>query len=219
MSNIQNSDGVVTFLDVLGWKGIWQRKQNPIADLEELVKEIEVKIKKITRGTKHSNTSVMIISDTILIFSPVEIDIASQVIDIHGEVCSIAIPSSIKKGIPLRGATSYGQTIINNNEYNIYAGKSIDEAASWHEKANWIGVHLTPSAVFVYKSSDDSKWINYTPPFKDKINFDTFSLNWIESLEDLNNYKKDFVQLGPIVPEISDKFTNTIKFLELCISK
>ena len=36
---------------------------------------------------------------------------------------------------------------------NIFVGKAVDEAASWHEQADWIGVHLTPSAEYAFKST------------------------------------------------------------------
>ena len=37
--------GVITFLDVLGWKGVWQRKNEAIGDLESIVKAIKNKAK------------------------------------------------------------------------------------------------------------------------------------------------------------------------------
>lgn len=216
--------GVVTFLDVLGWKGIWQRKQNPIDDLEQLVKSIRKHSESLSRGTQLSadkivppETQVMIISDTIVIFTESSAQNATQTIDLHGALCKNAIPQSINKGIPLRGATSYGEVIISSNN-SIYAGKAIDEAASWHEAADWIGIFMTPTANFIYDPSEEGLWIEYPPPLKDKKEFKTFSVNWISknSQEQIKDIKHSFCKLAPITPEIESKFSNTIEFL--CVS-
>lgn len=220
-SNITTSNGVVTFLDVLGWKGIWQRKQNPIKDLEALVSSIETKSEKLSRGIKSSedqicspSTRVMIISDTIVIFTEATSENAKCIIDLHGSVCQEAIPSSIEKGIPIRGATSYGEVILSKNN-SIYAGKAIDEAAAWHEAADWIGVFMTPTASFVYESSDDSAWSMHSPPMKDSRKFKTFSVKWHTKEDDkqLQFIKQNFCKLAPITPDIESKFGNTIKYL------
>jgi len=65
-----SAEGVVTILDDLGWKGIWQRQKNAIKILETLVSEIEKQIKMKEKGVLDidEESSVMIISDTIVIF-------------------------------------------------------------------------------------------------------------------------------------------------------
>ena len=217
------SVGVVTFLDVLGWKGIWQRKQNAIGDLESLVNSMNKMATKLSRGRKISKdeiispeTRVMIISDTIVIFTEATIENVKNIIDMHGSLCQEAIPSSIKKGIPIRGATSYGEVIISTNN-SIYAGKAIDEAASWHEVADWIGVFLTPTANFVYEANENSIWVENNPPMKvhDK-SINTYSVNWVTEKGEtqIKSIKESFCNLAPITPDIVSKFSNTIKFLE-----
>lgn len=209
--------GVVTFLDVLGWKGVWQRKNEAINDLENIVKAIKNKAKIKERGKSITETSIMIVSDTIVLFTEANYDNVKEKIDLHGELCSEAIPISIKKGLPLRGATSFGEVVISNTN-NIFAGKAIDEAASWHEKADWIGVFLTPSANLLFTDYSSVFWTHYKPPFKTKeIEFNTFSVVWFKNQSDnkfLNDIKKDFTQLAPIVPEITSKFMNTIDYIE-----
>ncbi len=214
-------NGVVTFLDVLGWKGIWQRKQNPINDLEQLVKSIIKKSKLLSRGTKLSDneiispeTKVMIISDTIVIFTESTSKNATNTIDLHGNLCIEAIPLSITKGIPLRGATSYGEVIISSSN-SIYAGKAIDEAAAWHEMADWIGVFMTPTANFLYESSASETWVQYSPPLKGSSKLDTYTVNWHKEKngDDIKRIKQSFCELAPITPEIESKFSNTIEYL------
>ncbi|MDP8221355.1 MAG: hypothetical protein P9X26_08415 [Candidatus Stygibacter frigidus] len=206
--------GVVTFLDVLGWKGIWQRKNNAIDDLEDLVKAIKKKSLRFERGISNKQTNIMIVSDTIVIFTSTEKSSIQKVIDLHGQICKYAIPLSIKRGIPLRGATSFGDVVISSDN-NIFAGKAIDEAASWHEMSDWIGVFLTPSASFIYLDINQNYWVKYEPPLKKGLVIDTYCVNWLDVSEDkINEIKNDFIQLAPIVPDIVSKFSNAIKFLE-----
>ena len=159
----------------------------------------------------------MIVSDTIVLFTEADFDSAKDKIELHGELCAEAIPLSIKKGLPLRGATSFGEVIISNSN-SIFAGKAIDEAASWHEKADWIGVYLTPSANFLFTSHLSKFWIENSPPLKDKaLNYKTHSVVWFnkETINDfIKEVKKDFTQLAPILPEIVSKFTNTIDYIK-----
>lgn len=213
--------GVVTFLDVLGWKGIWQRKQNPINDLEQLVKSISKKSQLLSRGIKLSDkeiispeTKVMIISDTIVVFTESTRKNSTNTIDLHGSLCIEAIPLSITKGIPLRGATSYGEVIISSNN-SIYAGKAIDEAASWHELGDWIGVFMAPTANFVYEPSASGVWIQYEPPLKGGKKIATYTVNWNKGKneEDVKAIKQSFCDLAPITPEVESKFSNTIEYL------
>ena len=171
----KKESGAVTFLDVLGWKGIWKTRQDAISNLLLLINEIEEIAEELTssieiidkrdRG-KTIETKVLSISDTIAIFTTGPAHIA---IPIHSQICSIAIPSSIKKGIPLRGAISYGNFSI---EENIMVGPAVDEAASWHESTNWIGVILTPSCKFNNNDYNDIETIEFYSniPFKTKVN-------------------------------------------------
>lgn len=208
--------GVVTFLDVLGWKGVWQRKNEAISDLESIVKLIDNRAKRLERGSESSPSSIMIVSDTIVIFTEADLKNVNSKIEFHGQLCAEAIPISIKKGLPLRGATSFGEVVISNT-HNIFAGKAIDEAASWHEKADWIGVFLTPSANFIFNNRDSEYWTKYFPPFKAKeLGFETYTAIWFnyESSNSVYEIKKDFIQLAPLIPEIVSKFTNTIAYIE-----
>ncbi len=38
--------GAATFLDVLGWKGIWERNQSAILQLQSFVKQMQKKISR-----------------------------------------------------------------------------------------------------------------------------------------------------------------------------
>jgi hypothetical protein len=212
--DLKKISGVVTFLDVLGWKGIYDRHDDAILALSRLVQGL-VKEAEKKRGIITRETDIKSISDTIVIFSYCFEDEIQQALEIHGQLCQWVIPQSIKSEIPVRGATAYGEFSIQDN---IFIGQAIDEAAAWHEQADWIGVHLTPSAEFVFQcSSITSAWHPYSPPLKSKSNYHLHAVNWKNSwmgdgVESMETLKNRFRKFSPIAPEIAGKFFNTLDF-------
>lgn len=216
LTNPSITSGVVTFLDVLGWKGVYDRNRDAIARLKNLIEGMNDLAEK-QRGRINSKVIVKSISDTVAIFTQCSDQEASIGIEIHGKLCQWAIPQSIELEIPVRGATSFGEFEINEN---IFVGKAVDEAASWHEHIDWIGVNLTPSAEFVYSPAKDmTLWRTYKAPNKSKIDWTPrcvdWTANWGQDREiRAKNIKDKFRRLGPIVPEITGKFIHTLAFIE-----
>jgi hypothetical protein len=211
----EKQSGVVTFLDVLGWKGVYDRQANAIGSLKRLVEGVGKKAVKM-RGRINGDVVVKSISDTIAIFTVCSDKEVSEAIEIHGELCQWLIPESIRSALPMRGATAYGDFEISDN---IFVGKAVDEAASWHEQGNWIGVNLSPSAEFVFaKAPSGSAWIQYSAPIKAAMKWQPHCVNWLSSCTDIAREKETvltkFRSMGPIVPEIAPKFINTLSFME-----
>jgi len=207
--------GVVTFLDVLGWKGVYDRQANAVESLKLLLDGVSKKAVSM-RGRIESDVVVKSISDTIAIFTVCGDKEISKAIEIHGELCQYLIPASIRSGLPMRGATAYGDFEISDN---IFVGKAVDEAASWHEQSNWISVNLSPSAEFVFgKGPPNSAWVQYPVPIKTAIKWRPHCVNWLtnwnEIGREMENVLSYFRRMGPIVPEIAPKFINTLSFIE-----
>ncbi len=208
--------GVVTFLDVLGWKGVYDRQPDAIANLTRLIAGVMTRAKEQQRGRILREVVVKSISDTIAIFTFCADDETSLAIEIHGELCSWLIPASIDAELPMRGATAFGEFEVHEN---IFVGKAVDEAAAWHEQGDWIGIHLTPSAEFVFKAiATRGVWTEYSPPTKNRLGWKPHCVNWTRDWSDrpkeIGHIKNKFRQLGPIVPEIAGKFINTLLFVE-----
>lgn len=215
------NSGVVTFLDVLGWKGVYDRKRDAIPSLTRLIDGVRTRAEKSSRGRIISNVEVKSISDTIAILTFCSEEEIVAAIEIHGELCQWLIPESINSEIPVRGATAFGDFEIGES---IFVGKAIDEAASWHEQSDWIGVHLTPSAEYVFKrKASGSAWSPFTPPNKTRLDWKPHCVDWTKDWSDrerkLEEIKGKFRRLGPIVPEIAGKFTNTLVFFEAMTPK
>ncbi len=224
-SNVLTRIGAVTFLDVLGWKGIWQRKKDAIQDLQSLARLIDQIAQASSRGKGGGMpssdiapvTRVLIVSDTIVISTDANPTNAQDALELHGLLCERAIPESIEKGIPVRGATSFGEFLIDDQE-NIFVGKAIDEAASWHETGEWIGVFMSPSAAYSFDPSKSKVWTVCNPPLKNGLKLNTYAVQWfhpdLNIQDDLLVLKRHFSLMSPIVPEFVTKFQNTIEFVE-----
>jgi hypothetical protein len=169
-----------------------------------------------SRGRINHKVEIRAISDTIAIFCPCDPNEIVEAIEVHGEICKWLIPQSIDAELPLRGATSFGEFDLGAD---AFVGMAIDEAASWHEHCDWIGVHLTPSAEFVLTHTlSDSVWQQYPAPTKTRLDWRPFCVNWtkewVDREDEVAKIKQAFVHLGPIVPEIAGKYISTLKFVE-----
>lgn len=212
---VTNGKGAVTFLDVLGWKGIWQRNQSAIKKLQDFVYQMQEKAQEITnkyiddpslRG-KSNPTKVLSISDTIAIFTSASPEIA---IGIHSELCSWALTYSLEQELPLRGAISYGEYSIADN---IMLGYAVDESASWHETTDWIGVILTPSAKMYLREELPEFVVKYSNiPFKKSMKTLNLCVKW--SFDDKKMLYDIIQKKGPHVPEIAPKYLNTLEFMK-----
>ena len=209
--------GVVTFLDILGWKGVYSRKSDAIHSLLNLISDAKSYASNF-RGRKISDgVSVHSISDTLAFFTRCQQEDAKLAIEMHGELCAHLIPISIISEIPVRGATAFGSFELREND-NIFVGKAIDEAAAWHEEADWIGVNLTPSAQLVYGTNKSKYWIAHKAPCKIKLDWDCYCVNWttewINWQAELDKVTSSFQNMGPLIPEIAGKYINTLSYLQ-----
>jgi hypothetical protein len=167
--------GAVSFLDVLGMKGIWQQDDTALEKLHGLIQETIRKSEEISRDYLHFEefkgqeeiTKVISISDTIAMFTPGD---SEKTIEIQAKICSWLLGYALLQGIPLRGAISYGEYMTKEN---IMLGYAVDEAASWHETTDWIGVILSPSAHMKTKEKGLEAIIKYDHiPFKKTEKFE-----------------------------------------------
>lgn len=210
------SKGVVTFLDVLGWKGIYDRKKDAIPSLIALVEGARGMAKNMRGTLTYGEVEVKSISDTIVLFSKCEEAEASLAINLHGQIANWLIPQSINAELPVRGAIAYGDF---ENKDNIFVGKAVDEAAAWHEQGDWIGVHLSPSADLIFSPvGAEVLWRKHEIPNKAKLKWNPYCVdwaaNWTNRPAEISAIKMKFLNLGPIIPEISGKFINTLSFLK-----
>ncbi|HCE41974.1 MAG TPA: hypothetical protein DET40_00305 [Lentisphaeria bacterium] len=213
-------EGSVTFLDILGWKGIWTRNVKAAERLLALINSIDEHKQKLQENLavdnieyRGLNTTIKSISDTIVLSTPGSPVHSAK---LHGHIISFAIIESLKQKLPIRGATAYGQFSIKEN---IMIGPAIDEAAEWYEATDWIGVIQTPSAEFKYREETEDIWMKYDVKYKQIGRYDSYALNWCKKWnEEYANGKETlheiFSQMGPISTSVSIKYKNTLEFYD-----
>jgi hypothetical protein len=222
--------GAITLLDILGWKGIWQREKDPITKLKTIIEIANgnidfLKDKEMIRDVENRlrtlDVEVKSISDTLAIVS--YSDDPNLALEFHSFLASIITARSIQLGIPVRGATCYGSFITTDN---IMVGPAVDEVASWYECTDWIGVIQTPSAFFETNLDKflfpNKPLIKYSAPLKKGGSFDTYCANWSTPWRsfkwDRNSLLDVFKEMGPITPEISNKYVNALRFYDWCVN-
>lgn len=205
----QMESGAVTFLDVLGWKGIWLRRspREVVRVLEKLVRLAEsTATEQRGRDGLASEVRVLSISDTIVLLTSGK---ASEVLPVHGFICQSLLCESIKLGIPIRGATTYGSFSASSG--TILVGPAVDEAASWHEALDWIGVILTPTAEYTW--SPTSPWFQYKrAPVKLLGTKRLWCVDWRSNGLKSEEIKELFAKAGPLDTTIAGKYMNTVEF-------
>lgn len=134
----------VAFVDILGFKGIWQRLDSMLVlkILKGVKERIETNYKHPAPNKgwpKSSNPKVTLLSDTVVI-----------VIESDEPHCLLLMANIINDlscyfyeyKLFFRGAISYGEY---EQDDSTFIGPAIDDVAGWYESADWIGTILTPN--------------------------------------------------------------------------
>ena len=214
-----DATGVIGLLDVLGWRGVWARRPDPLGDMESLLAAIRSAADDAAAGVAFSDglpakLSTLSISDTIVLHLPCPDESAATALGIVGSVCQRAVWASLYMGIPLRGAVTYGDYRVNESQHT-FIGPAVDEAAAWYEQGDWIGVLMAPSALFGFTRNILPPWVAYQPPLKEGRRWDTYCVDWSSQQPEVD-VSVYFRLLAPLVPSVLAKFTNTLAFVKHC---
>jgi class 3 adenylate cyclase len=221
MSEAQSlTRGAVTFLDVLGWGGIWTRDNayDAVARLRGLLRLAENvaarwAVAEPNPEARGARTEIKSISDTIVLQTAGD---PEPTLRLHADICTQLICRSIEDRLPLRGATAYGEFLPGRDRDTIVVGPAVDEAASWHEAADWIGVILAPSGVLAWGGGQDSKWIE-RPAIPLKVGRVPLlrCLDWRSGWKGgAETLRQTFAGVGPLPTSIAAKYMNTLAFFE-----
>ena len=213
----QMQEGTITFFDFLGWKGLWLSKDDSVLEnVSQLIGTFNKKLKELTKELFPASNGIMMsklisISDTIAVFTPRLSTVTEiKLIEMHVDLSRFILEQSVEQGFPIRGAITYGEYSFKDN---IMIGPGIDECASWHEKADWIGSILTPSAQFKLQPCyNKDKIVKYRIPFKGNTPAINCCVKW--KLED-GVFDKLLKNTKAMLPEIASKYLNTNDFLDL----
>ena len=111
--------------------------------------------------------------------APGAVDLLLGFSDIAGRL----VVRSIESDVPVRGCVSYGQYFQGSR--NLFTGRTVDEAARYHELPSWIGVSAAPSANSILngairRRSDPRNrfYTKYSIPLKSSVEQDAWVVNW-----------------------------------------
>ena len=208
-SKIAEIKGLLTFADILGWKKIWQ-KNDKESNIEKLIDIKENLLKEI----KDNPVKISLISDTFFISVMEKTQKNFEIFEINNLICKKLIELCLKNSLLIRGATAYGEFYVKDT---VYMGQTVDEAASWNEKGEEVGIFYTSSARL-------KLWEKYHPldfnilkninlkrdeVFIKNGKMDTYYINWHNKENKSIFYK--IMKSEIVYPEISQKYFNTEK--------
>ena len=105
-------------------------------------------------------------SDTLLLWCPLVPELAGDFV----ERCGDLMCEALDMGIPLRGALTAGEAVL-DSDTNFFLGDPIVEAANLEKGQEWIGCTLGNSAVWTQFLAQlhGTAIIEYPPPMKEKL--------------------------------------------------
>lgn len=146
-----------------------------------------------------------LISDTFVITSSSKNNELEK--EIHAKINQLIILECLKEKLLIRGATAYGEYY---NEDLVFLGPAIDEAASWHELGEEIGIFFTMSAEL--NLDGNIKGLIETKSVKLKKGpLETLFINWSKGEDDFN---KILLEQSPFLPEFAMKYINSKNYLK-----
>ena len=203
-TKVKRLKGYLIFADILGWKGIWKKfslteeKFGVVNRLLTIRIKLENEIKK-----QNSICSMNLISDTFIIYS--------KTFEMTFKLSKKLIELCLENNLVIRGAISYGECY---NKDTVYVGPAVDEAASWHDVGEEIGIFYTPSARLSIQNNIDFKNFHllkgYIKLKSGKL--ETFFINWYDEEKNKDNFY-NIMKNEIITPDISSKYFNTEKKL------
>jgi hypothetical protein len=164
----------VAVADFLGFKRhLWDQQWAPLTNgLENLYETYFLLLHTLDRATtidrfelssenniKHVNLKIshLIASDTIVLWS------SEQEVNYLLIALANLVGQALGSGVPLRGALSYGNCILDPNN-NIFIGYPIVEAVEAEKCQDWVGIAVLPQAA--YKLSKTGMVVKYEVPLK-----------------------------------------------------
>jgi hypothetical protein len=178
----------VAVLDALGAKYYTQEEvQLFLSARDEVLKLLRDPEADIV-GVKSRELAAFVFNDTVVLsYSRKELT-PRDAIGFCGLVRGLVTFFLLRK-IFFRGAVSMGLLYKADHATNTIMGPALTDAAEWYERAEWIGVHMTPRATIRTNawlqgggSEMGSVLVDYNVPLRDKGRLELKAINWPKAL-------------------------------------
>lgn len=199
---IQNK--AIAVVDILGFSNYLTEKSIPLQVIvEKLLNFFYMRStdfpKKIIKhdyteyAQKDAELKTIYFSDSILLYLDfIDDKNISAIQEIYSLSLAVSylLNSCLNYALPIRGAISYGECIV--SEDNIFIGKPIIDANKYEKLQNWAGVILTPNAERELENESAIGWlVKYDVPIKR-----SFCKNWFKTA------KKEFIAINWPISEV-----------------
>ena len=226
-----NRTAFVAILDALG-ANHYSREQ-----VEQFLKSRDAVTEAVERSAEKGLDSFrldrferFVFQDTVILTYLTDGDGDLRAVHAFGHVLRFFLLRSLQRNILLRGAFSHGDVFEIDERTNTVMGPVVSDAAAWYQRADWIGVHATPTTSILLEKIEETQsssmcylFVNHNIPFKkgqDPLSLK--AINWPKNmyLSNGRDYSKARAQLlgvlartgAPYGAEV--KHFNTIEFFD-----
>jgi hypothetical protein len=176
--------GLVAIIDALGTKLLSQADVDRFLEFRDAITKFNLKVFETNReALRLDRTQTFTIGDTIVYAYEASQGVSFAEVERFSHVLRIAVSQSIESEFPVRGAFAIGEFYREGNDTVL--GPAVTDAASWFEKADWIGVHATPHASLYIQAilaaeyrKLDHVLFEFPVPMKDKTTRLLKCVNW-----------------------------------------
>jgi hypothetical protein len=172
-SRIRPVQGLVAILDALGTKLLSLPEAVEFVALRDSILRFTAKVIETgLPGLDRTRLRTFTLNDTIVYVYEPPGDVTLAEVERFCHILRVAETRSIVEGFPFRGAFAVGEFFVGDEQTVL--GPAVNDAASWFEAADWIGIHATPHATIFIQSlmekSPDAKLehvlVDYDVPLK-----------------------------------------------------
>lgn len=158
-------------------------------------------------------------SDTILLWCPLVAPLVGDFV----ERCSDLVCEALAMDIPLRGAITLGDAVLDGDS-NFFLGEPIIEAARLQKAQNWVGLALGHSAIWspFLAQLHGTAIIEYPPPAKESLKqfASPIVVDWPRRWRDKHGAcPSSKLRALNTNPKFATYWENTISFAEFSLSK
>ena len=221
----------VAILDALG-ADHYSREQVKrfLKSRDAVAEDVKKSVEEYLKDFKLDRLGRFVFQDTIILTYLTDGDDDFKDLLVFGHVLRLFQWQSLLRDILLRGAFSHGEVFKIEEGTNTVMGPVVSDAAAWHQRAEWVGVHATPStSIFLRKIEEDHSkpmpflFVNHKIPFKKgQEPLDLKAINWPKGmyLSAGQDYRKARAQLLGVLARIGApygsemKHFNTIEFFD-----
>jgi len=186
MKTIDKQYGIVAILDALGASTYGDREIKRFMQSRDIVLSLLTqKSMSMSRRLSINEVTTFTFNDTVLIVLESDINQPSaDEIEAFLIILRKFLVDSLVNNIPFRGAFAVGEFYKDENT-NTILGEAVADAATWYNKADWLGIISTPrTSVYIdylrekHQKSLEHLILNYDVPLSDGRERSLKTVNW-----------------------------------------